>query len=306
MTRLHVFNLVVLLVVSHCTPVEDSIDIRYAAIERDPAVISRAYPASMEPVTFTSAGKQLVGNLLVAQGSGPHPTAMVLHGFPGNENNYDLAHVLRRAGWNAFVFHYRGSWGSEGDFSFGGVLADVDAALDFLQKRSSHFRANPDRIVLIGHSMGGFAALMVAAKDERICAAASIAGFNFGAFTEMIRDDEDAVYETTQEFSASLAPLSGATGENLVQEMLQRGATWDLRRHVEAVRERPVLLVAGSRDGVAPPSLHHEPLVRSFRHAGVVHLTERTFDTDHAFSDKRVGLARTLLFWLDRVDRLCK
>jgi hypothetical protein len=34
-----------------------------------------------------------------------------LHGFPGNERNFDVAQALRRAGYAALVFHYRGSWG---------------------------------------------------------------------------------------------------------------------------------------------------------------------------------------------------
>ena len=54
---------------------------------------------------------------------------ILLHGFPGNERNLDLAQALRRAGWNAVFFHYRGSWGSDGDFSFGHVLEDVAAVV---------------------------------------------------------------------------------------------------------------------------------------------------------------------------------
>ncbi|MDO8912512.1 MAG: hypothetical protein Q8N10_08825 [Phenylobacterium sp.] len=32
----------------------------------------------------------------------------------GNEKNLDLAQAVRRAGWNAVTFNYRGSWGSPG------------------------------------------------------------------------------------------------------------------------------------------------------------------------------------------------
>ncbi|MFD3266336.1 hypothetical protein [Phenylobacterium ferrooxidans] len=32
----------------------------------------------------------------------------------GNEKNLDLAQAVRRAGWNAAAFNYRGSWGSPG------------------------------------------------------------------------------------------------------------------------------------------------------------------------------------------------
>ena len=102
--------------------------------------------------------------LYEAAGAGPHPTAILLHGFPGNERNLDLAQSLRRAGWNAVFFHYRGTWGSRGDFSFANVLEDAAAVL--AQVREPAFarahRIDPDRIALIGHSMGGFAALITA------------------------------------------------------------------------------------------------------------------------------------------------
>lgn len=287
----------ILLLLTGCGDAESSERQVHPAVDRDPP--AAAPYAAMVPTTFTSAGRRLVGNLLVAQGPGPHPTALLLHGFPGNENNYDLAHVLRRAGWNVFVFHYRGSWGSEGSFTFGGVAADVRAALDFLQHDAGRLRVDPERFVLIGHSMGGFAALDVAADDERVGAAASLAGFNFGGFTARYGDDPEAIEDITRAFAASLAPLRGATGESLVREMLGRGAEWDLRRVVHDLRERPVLLVAAERDGVAPPELHHEPLVRAFREAGAARLTARRLASDHAFSDRRVALAELLLDWLD-------
>jgi pimeloyl-ACP methyl ester carboxylesterase len=50
----------------------------------------------------------------LAGGPGPHPTIVLLHGFPGNEQNLDLAQSIRRAGWNVLTLHYRGAWGSPG------------------------------------------------------------------------------------------------------------------------------------------------------------------------------------------------
>ena len=51
----------------------------------------------------------LAGMMLGANGQGPHPTIVLLHGFPGNEKNLDLAQSLRRAGYNVLFFHYRGA-----------------------------------------------------------------------------------------------------------------------------------------------------------------------------------------------------
>ena len=65
-------------------------------------------------VTFTSDGHRLLGTLYLARGSEPKPTALLLHGCPGLQQNGDLAVALRDRGWNALIFHYRGSWGSGG------------------------------------------------------------------------------------------------------------------------------------------------------------------------------------------------
>ena len=59
---------------------------------------------------------------------------MLLHGFPGNEQNLDLAQVIRRAGWNVLTLHYRGAWGSPGSFSIGNVLQHADAAGAFVRR----------------------------------------------------------------------------------------------------------------------------------------------------------------------------
>ncbi len=58
-----------------------------AAVTTDPNPIDTAYPPKMRAVLIPSAGVRLNGVLYVAQGRGVHPTAVFLHGFPGDEKN---------------------------------------------------------------------------------------------------------------------------------------------------------------------------------------------------------------------------
>ena len=81
--------------------------------------------AATPAVTFSSGGETLLGVLHLPAGDGPHPIVVLLHGFPGNERNFDLAQELRRQGYAALVFHYRGSWGVGGDWSWAHVLVDA-------------------------------------------------------------------------------------------------------------------------------------------------------------------------------------
>jgi len=95
------------------------------AIFTDPPA-DKVHPARMEVLHIpTAGGLQINGLAYLASGAGAHPTIVIAHGLPGNEKNLDLAQAVRRAGWNAVTFNYRGSWGSPGIFSFEGNLADA-------------------------------------------------------------------------------------------------------------------------------------------------------------------------------------
>src|SRR5216110_767038 len=68
-------------------------------------------PAGFIELQIPSAGSLLQGFMYKANGSKPHPTLILLHGYPGNERNLDLAQTVRAHGWNVVYFNYRGSWG---------------------------------------------------------------------------------------------------------------------------------------------------------------------------------------------------
>ncbi|GAA5120502.1 alpha/beta hydrolase family protein [Pseudonocardia adelaidensis] len=257
-------------------------------------------PATTPALTFRSGGEDLLGVLHVPAGPGPHPVVVLLHGFPGNERNFDLAQVLRRAGYAALVFHYRGSWGVGGTWSWRHVLEDSAAVVAAVRDPglASAHRLDPRRLTLVGHSLGGFAALMTAAAEPSVSAVASVAGVDFGAVAALCRADPAARAAWVEAFAAELAPLRGTSGEALVAELEAAGESWRLGALAPRLADRPVLLIGGRRDTVAPPGVHHEPVVAAFRAEPVERLEHHVFPTDHALSDHRVTLARTLLGFL--------
>jgi hypothetical protein len=87
------------------------------AVIADPAR-DAAHPADMAAFTVPTGGVRVNAMMYLASGDQPHPTMLMLHGFPGNETNIDLMQAVRRAGWNVMRINYRGSWGSPGKFSF--------------------------------------------------------------------------------------------------------------------------------------------------------------------------------------------
>lgn len=259
-------------------------------------------PAATLPVTFDSAGETLLGILHLPAGPGPHPVVVLLHGFPGNERNFDLAQALRRAGYASLVFHYRGSWGVGGSWSWGHVLEDaarVVAAMRGEETAAAH-RLDPARLAVVGHSLGGFTALMTAAADPSITAVASVSAFDFGRAAEACRADPAVRAEYVEAFGSSLLPLRGTSGEALVAEMEAAGSSWSLAGLAPRLADRPVLLIGTSRDAVTPADLHHHPVAAAYEAHPVARLEHHVLPTDHPLSDHRVALARTVADFLDR------
>ncbi|WP_310742118.1 MULTISPECIES: alpha/beta fold hydrolase [unclassified Microbispora] len=168
-------------------------------------------------MTFDSDGEILLGVLHLPAGPGPHPIVVLLHGFPGHGRNFDLAQHLRRAGYASLVFHYRGSRGVGGSWSWAHVLEDaarVAAAVREPEFAAAH-RLDPGRLALAGHSLGGFTALMTAAADPSIAAVASVSAFDFGRVAVACREDETLRAAYVEGFGEDLLPLKGTSGEAL-------------------------------------------------------------------------------------------
>jgi pimeloyl-ACP methyl ester carboxylesterase len=259
-------------------------------------------PAESPDLQFFSEGAHLNAYAHIAAGAGPHPTVVLLHGFPGNERNLDIAQALRRAGWNVFFFSYRGAWGSGGEFSFGNALEDVAAVVATLGESefATKYRVDPERIVLLGHSMGGAAALISAAEIDEVGCVASLAGANLGALADQVRSSPEAARDAAARFQAwGEGRVRGATGEGIIADLLTQPERWRTTTHAAELAEKPVLLIAGSRDPVTPPATHHDPLVAAIRARGGALLTERVLDDEHQFSQTRIALTRAVLGWLE-------
>lgn len=256
--------------------------------------------ASMETMQIPSHGKGMNALVYVAAGVGPHPAVILLHGFPGNERNLDLAQDIRRAGWDVLYFNYRGSWGTPGDFSFSHGIEDVAAALSYLRQPAvaKKLRLDPTRIVLIGHSMGGFMAIHAAAADPRVRAIGVISGGDLGGEYQRLRR-ENASANATEKMATALAdegmaPLHGCTPEGLAQQVAAHATDWVFTTKAPALKDRNVLVVT-SDDGLAS---YNDAFADALRKAGDRQVTTTHLATDHAYSDMRTELSKTVLAWL--------
>ena len=260
------------------------------------------WPPTVSLLGIPSGSDLMAARLFVAEGAGPHPTVLVLHGFPGVQQNADIALELQDNGYNAMVFHYRGAWGSHGTFSFHHVLEDVQAVLAYLRQPdiAAAHRIDPERIALVGHSMGGFAACMTTAQDAGVKACASIAGFNFGERFERITGRHEAVAQEEANLHAATVFLNGASGKALLAEVQEEGKAWNLIHRAGQLADRPLLVIGGEFDAPAPVEEHHLPFVEALQKAGARALEHAVLPGDHNFSDRRKELVQMVRQWLGK------
>ena len=270
-----------------------------AALTTDPPV-DKAHPASMQSFQIPSHGQPMNAIAYLAAGEGPHPVVIVLHGFPGNEKNLDLAQSIRRAGWNAIFFNYRGSWGTPGAFSFANAIEDTQAAIAWLREpsNSAKLHTDPKRIALAGHSMGGFMAAYAGSHDPAILGTALISAANFHDWAGGdLKPEQEAANRARLVKSIAdndILPLAGCTAESLADEMLSHRKPWNFVDYAAMFGGRPLLLIT-SDDGLAPSAAH---LAEAVRKSGNTHVTEQHFATDHSYSGQRIALQAAVLNWL--------
>ena len=261
-----------------------------SAITTDP-LPDKASPAIMEAPDILSHGSRLNAVFYVASGSGPHPTALLLHGFPGNEKNMDLAYVLQRAGWNVLFPNYRGSWGSAGTFSFANAIEDTQSAVDFLRDPANvkKYRIDSKRIVLVGHSMGGFMAAYVAAHDPQVAALVMICAWNIGPTVLRAADNG-----RSDNYKNSSPRLAGTTPGGLMSEAKNNALKWNYVDHAALLNNRPVLIMESNDRNRGD----NQAMAEALRKAGNLRVTEKFTETDHSFSDHRIALQIAILDWL--------
>lgn len=274
--------------------------IKFNAVSEDNPNINLEYPPTIKPIIVTIENEKLIGTFFKTAGKEISPIVFLLHGFPGNEVNYDIAHAIRRFGFNVVVFHYRGSWGSSGNFSISNSLEDVNSIIEYFSKPeiADEFNYDKEKIILIGHSMGGFISLIASMKYPNIKNVASLAGFNFGLFTDYILTHPE-FKEITMEGLASGAELvTNSNAEKLFDEMVKNRENWNIAKRAIELKEKNILIIAAELDTVAPSELHNTPLVYSLKKADVS-VNSQIMQCGHSFSSMRIKLTTEIVNWLE-------
>ncbi len=143
-----------------------------------------------DKITFKSGGNELSARLELPANGRPHNFALFAHCFTCTKNLNAVRNIsgsLVEFGFGVLSFDFTGLGNSEGEFSdtnFSSNISDLIAAADFLAENYN----TPS--LIIGHSLGGAAAIFAAQKIDSVQAIATIgAPANPEHVTHLIEDE---------------------------------------------------------------------------------------------------------------------
>jgi len=243
--------------------------VRYAT----PADLNISY----RPVTFASGDGTRLSAWWMEPDRARLGTIVVAHGNAQNISAHFEGFVwLVRAGYEVFIFDYRGYGTSQGAPELEGAVEDVSAAIGYVSARRS------GKLTAIGQSLGG--ALLINAlarhKTERI----SLAVID-SAFASLPQAGDEALARTVAAWPFQWSAY------------LLLDSSYDPIRFVGAL-EVPKLFIAGSKDTVVSPNHSWQLFDAAARPRAFWLVT----DAGHigAFADPRVQ--RRFLAFLRRPD----
>ena len=243
--------------------------------------------------TVNSHGDDIYGRILLPaleKEEERSPVLVMFHGYPGREQNLDIPYALRRAGVATAYFSYRGIWGSHGYYRFSHLIEDAFTVVDLIRQRAEQYRLDPNRIYLLGHSMGGFTVLNAIAEGLDVRGGIVVAPCDMA----MRAQEEPQKYERMKKTAESKV-FRLPDQDYLWGELEANLAKWRFDALAERIpQSMPVHFIGGTRDTAVPPQRHTIPVYELLRKRGM-DVSYQELDTDHTFTGFRVTLTEMVL-----------
>jgi len=181
--------------------------------------------------------------------SGRLPAVVICHGYPSSssaqraaETTPELAdRIATEMGWVALAFALRGCDRSDGQFSLGGWLADMLAAVEHIVATES-----PAGVWLAGFGTGGALAICAGARDDRVRGVAAVG--SPGDFDDWAGNPR-RLLQHGRELGMITEPDYPPSLDAWARELREIRAV----ACVQHLAPRPLLVVHGSEDDVVPP-----------------------------------------------------
>lgn len=252
----------------------------------------KASPAGSKELFIPSAGAHLAGLIYQANGAQKHPTLLLLHGYPGNERNLDIAQVVRAHGWNVIYFDYRGSWGSEGKFSFKNCVEDVVNVVSFCQKYQDSLKIDTSNIVLFGHSMGGWVCLKALQQLSSIKKGFALSTWDIADDYKKVLTEKELLLLANDPDKGGKYFVLNASLEEIFVPVIKDRNYFDLANAAQALAGKQIVMI--------DEHTRNKLLADTLKAVNNVYFDYEVWQTDHPFTNKRISLINKVLAFLNR------
>ena len=240
---------------------------------------------------------KLLSLLYRTGGKGPHPAVLMCHGFPGNEQNLDIAQALRRLGFHTMSFHYSGSWGSDGEYSFSHCLEDAETILDYMLTHPET-GIDPDAVYIFGHSLGGFVAANLLAGRQELKAGVLMSPADLCHTCERGLADPELYPVLEASLEDSAAWLRGTNASLLAEDLQNMIAEHRFLSLADALSRKDLLMLTAANDTATPFQYDQKPLLEALDRLGGKKYRHLHFQTGHGYENARIAATEVIADYL--------
>jgi len=199
--------------------------------------------------TLKVDGADILGQLYLPSDKSQYPTVCACHGIPSgnppdpNDRGYpELAERICLEGFNVFIFNFRGTGASSGNFDILGWTRDLKVVIDYLWTLPEVDRFH---LSLLGFSGGAAVSVYVASQDDRVSRVAACACP--AEFTFFTKADEP---QSLIDHFRSIGAIRDEDFPPCIEDWSNGFRLISPIKHIARIAPRPLLLVHGNQDDV--------------------------------------------------------
>ena len=249
-------------------------------------------PARSAELFIPSGNSQIAGLIYSANGLQKHPTLLLLHGYPGNERNLDIAQVVRSRGWNVIYFDYRGSWGSQGKFSFKNSVEDIVNVVAYCNKYQDSLKIDTSNIVLFGHSMGGWVVFKALQKLPTIKKGFVLSTWNIGNDYKNVSTEKEMLRLANDPNTGGKYFVLNASLKDLYTPVLQDKTYFNLLNDTKSLSDKQIIMIDEHEK--------NSQLAEKIKESNKSYFDYSVWQTDHSFTNKRASLINKVLAFIEK------
>ena len=249
-------------------------------------------PASSTELFIPSGNSMIAGLIYSANGLQKHPTLLLLHGYPGNERNLDIALVVRSHGWNVIYFDYRGSWGSQGKFSFKNSVEDVVNVVAFCNKYQDSLKIDTSNIVLFGHSLGGWVVLKALKELPTIKKGFALSTWNIGNVYKNVITEKEMLRLANDPKTGGKYFVLNTSLKDLYTPVLKDQTYFNLLNDTKSLADKQIIMIDEHEK--------NSQLADKMKESNKSYFDYSVWQTDHVFTNKRASLINKVLEFLEK------